>query len=325
MNSISLQGFLSTALSNSIGELRKQIADRAQEATTGQQADLVKHLNGRIDFALLGDQAIKDNADDQARIELRNIRLDLTENALGSIRNLTEGLTLRMESAIGIVDTTVQNTIAEEAREAMDEMLSRLNVRHGERYLFSGDATATQPFLDANALLTDLSTLASGATDEADFAAQLQTYFDDPAGGFQTSFYQGTQTASDIDAVLPNQTAFSDVFLGLAVMALSGPRYTVPFADVGTPAMDVALSRLERGRTLMVDVEAGIGIRQDSLENEKALLVREETLLKSSFLELAGKDQYEAATELKELEANLEASYLLTSRLSNLTLLNFLR
>lgn len=325
MTSISIQGFLSTALSNSITELRTQIADRAQEATTGEQADLVKHLNGRIDFALLGDQAVKDNADDQARIDLRNIRLELTENALGSVRDLTGDLTLRMQSAIGISDTTVQQTVAREARETIDEMLSRLNVRHGERYLFSGDATATAPFLDAETLLNDLTTLAGTAVDEADFAAQVQTYFDDPAGGFQTTFYQGTPTASDPDAVLPNQAAFSDVFLGLSILALSGPDYPVPYAAVGTPALDTALSRLERGRTLLVDVEAGIGIRQDSLANEKALLVREETLLKSSFIELAGKDQYEAATQLKELEANLEASYLLTSRLSNLSLLNFLR
>ncbi len=83
--------------------------------------------------------------------------------------------------------------------------------------------------------------------------------------------------------------------------------------------------RLDRGRTLLVDVEASIGIRQDSLLSELDLLGREKVLLTSSFQDLTGKDQYEAATQLKELEANLEASYLLTSRLSNLSLLNYLR
>lgn len=325
MNSVSLNSFLSTALSNSISELRTQIADRAQEATTGRQADLISHLNGRIDHALLGDKALKENEDDQARIELRKIRLSLSENAMGSIRDLTEGLSLEMQSAIGIVDVERQQTVATQAREALSEVLSRLNVRHGERYLFSGDATATAPFLDADALLSDLQAIAAGAVDEADFAAQVQTYFDDPAGGFQTSFYQGTQTASDGDAVLSNQGAFADMFMGLAIMALSAPGTALPFAATGTPAMDNALARLERGRTLLVDVESGIGIRQDSLQSELDLLGREKLLLTSSFQDLTGKDQYEAATQLKELEANLEASYLLTSRLSNLSLLNYLR
>lgn len=325
MNSVSLNSFLSTALSNSISELRTQIADRAQEATTGRQADLISHLNGRIDHALLGDKALKENEDDQARIELRQIRLSLSENAMGSVRDLTEGLSLEMQAAIGIEDVERQQTVATQAREALSEVLSRLNVRHGERYLFSGDATATAPFLDADALLNDLQTIAAGAVDEADFAAQVQTYFDDPAGGFQTSFYQGTQTASDGDAVLPNQGAFSDMFMGLSIMALSAPGTAIPFAAVGAPAMDTALERLDRGRTLLVDVEASIGIRQDSLQSELDLLGREKVLLTSSFQDLTGKDQYEAATQLKELEANLEASYLLTSRLSNLSLLNYLR
>ncbi len=325
MNSLSLNGFLSTALSNSISELRTQIADRAQEATTGRQADLISHLNGRIDHALLGDKALKENADDQARIELRQIRLSLSENAMGSIRDLTQGLSLEMQDAIGIVDVDRQNTVAAQAREALDEVLSRLNIRHGERYLFSGDATATPPFQDADVLLDDLRAIAAGAVDEADFAAQVGTYFDDPAGGFQTNFYQGTQTASDGDAVLPNQGAFSDMFMGLAVMSLAAPGAVEPFAMVGTPAMDSALQRLDRGRTLLVDVEAGIGIRQSSLQSELDLLGREAVLLTSSFQDLTGKDQYEAATQLKELEANLEASYLLTSRLSNLSLLNYLR
>ena len=325
MNSISIQGFLSSALASSISELRTQIADRAQEATTGQQADLVAHLNGRIDHALLGDQALKDNADDQSRIELRQIRLSLSENTLGSVRDLTQGLSIEMQSAIGVFDTHRQGTVAAQAREALTEVLARFNVRHGERYLFSGDATATQPFQDAETLLNDLRTIASTAVNPSDFAAQVQTYFDDPAGGFQTNFYQGTATASDADSVLANQTAFSDMFMGLAVMSLAAPGENQPFAAGGTPAMDLALERLERGRTLLVDVEASIGIRQDSLNNEKALLEREATLLTSSFVELAGKDQYEAATQLKELEANLEASYLLTTRLSNLSLLNYLR
>lgn len=325
MSSLSIQGFLSTALSNSISELRTQIADRSLEATTGQQADLVKHLNGRIDYALLGDQALKDNADDQARIGLRNIRLSLTENTLGSIRDLTSGLTLNMQTGIGLSDSNLQDTVAAQAHEALNDVLSRLNVRHGERYLFSGDATATQPFLDADALLSDIGALTLTSTDAADFAAQVQTYFDDPAGGFQTSFYQGATSASDADSVLANQTAFSDLFLGLSILALNRPGQNVPWAAGGTPAMDLALDRLERGRTAMVEIESGVGIRQASLANELDLLVREESLITNSFQDLVGKDQFEAASQLKNLEANLEASYLLTSRLSNLSLLNFLR
>ena len=325
MNSISLNGFLNASTLNSVSTLKDRIAASAQEATSGLQSDLVGHLNGRIDRALLSDQAMKDNAADQARIDLRNIRLDITDNTLTSLRDLTGGLTLEMQSAIGVSDVPRQNAVAAEAKEALTEALSRLNVRHGERFLFSGDATAPPPFGDAETLLLDLTNIGLAAVDEADFAAQVQAYFDDPAGGFQTTFYQGTQTASDADAVLANQSGFAEMFQGLAILALSNTSENQPFAQVGTPALDQALSRLEGARTALVDIQAGVGIRQSSLQDQQSLLEREETLLSAAFLELAGKDQYEAATELRELEANLEASYLLTSRLSNLSLLNYLR
>ena len=84
MTALSLNGFLNSAVTGNIAGLRAQIADRAQEATTGLQADLVGHLKGRIDQALLGDQAIKGNADDQARLGLREIRLSITTTSMAS-------------------------------------------------------------------------------------------------------------------------------------------------------------------------------------------------------------------------------------------------
>jgi flagellar hook-associated protein 3 FlgL len=325
MNSISLNGFLNASVLNSVSTLKERIASSAQEATSGLQSDLVGHLNGRIDQALLSDQAINENRADQSRIALRNIRLDITDSTLTSLRDLTEGLSLEMQSAIGVTDVPRQDAVAIEAREAISEVLSRLNARHGERFLFSGDATATPPFGDAETLLSDIRNISLTAVDEADYAAQIDTYFNDPAGGFQTTFYQGSQTASDGDAVLANQQAFADLFQGLTVLALAETSQGQPYARAGTPALDQALSRLEGARTGIVDIQAGVGIRQANLQNDQVRLEREETLLAAAFIDLAGKDQYEAATELRELEANLEASYLLTSRLSNLSLLNYLR
>lgn len=325
MTSLTLNGFLNSSVTNNIADLRAQIADRSEEATTGFQADLVTHLNGRIDQALLGEKAIRENADDRSRLDLRGARLSITNNALTSIHELTSGIQFDMQSAIGSEDDQQARLVAGEAKAALGDALNRLNARHGERFLFSGNATATPPYLDADVLLDDLRTIAAGALDEADFATQVQTYFEDPAGGFQTTFYQGDQSASDPDSVLANQEAFANLFQGLALTALSGTGEGVPFAQAGTPALDAALAKLEQGRTGIVDVQAGIGIRQASIEAEDLLLEREETLLTLAFTEIAGKDQYEAATQLRELEANLEASYLLTSRLSDLSLLNYLR
>lgn len=324
MSSISLTGLLNVAVTNNISNLRSQVEDRAEETTTGIQADLVAHLRGRVDQALVGEQAIRDNADEQTRLGLREVRLALVDSTLTSVRDLTEGLQISMRSAIGAGEQDAQDLVATEAATALDDVLSRLGARNGERFLFSGDATATQPFGDSSVLLDDIRAIAAASADAADFAAQVDFYFDDPAGGFQTNFYQGAQSASDADGVLANQAGFRDVLQGLAILSLGHSGSGVPFAQSDAPAMTEALDRLTRGRTSLVDIQAGVGMRRTSIADEQSLLQREQTLLTQAFTDLAGKDQYEAATQLRELEANLEASYVLTSRLSNLSILNFL-
>lgn len=324
MSFSSLNGNLNIAVTNNIANLRAQIEARAEESTTGLQSDMVQHLKGRIDQALVGEQALNDNADEQSRLGLRSVRLSLVDSTLTSVRDLSQGLQIEMLNAIGTGEVESQNLVALEAETALGDVISRLGARHGERFLFSGDATATRPFQDPSVLLDDLRNIAATAVDEADFAAQVEFYFDDPTGGFQTNFYQGAQTASDPDSVTANGDEFKDLIQGLAILTLSHNGSGVPYAQGGTPSMDQALERLERGRTNIVNTQAEVGMRRTSIADEQSVLERELTLLNQAFTDLVGKDQFEAAAQLRELEANLEASYLLTTRLSNLSLLNFL-
>ncbi len=320
----SLNGTLNIAVTNNIASLRAQIEARAEESTTGLQSDMVTHLKGRVDQALVGEQALRDNAEEQSRLGLRSVRLSLVDSTLTSVRDLSAGLQVSMLSAVGSGELDSQNLVSTQAQSALDDVISRLSARHGERFLFSGDATATNPFADTSVLINDLRAIAAAATDEADFAAQVEFYFDDPTGGFQTNFYQGAQSASDSDSVVANQAEFKDLIQGLAILSLAHSADGLAFAAGGTPAMDQALERLERGRTNIVNTQASVGMRRQSIADEQSLLQREQTLLNQAFTDLVGKDQFEAAAQLRELEVNLEASYLLTTRLSNLTLLNFL-
>ena len=50
-----------------------------------------------------------------------------------------------------------------------------------------------------------------------------------------------------------------------------------------------------------------------------------EAALTLAYTKLAGRDQFEAAAALIQLEAQLETTYLTTARLANLSLVNFLR
>lgn len=316
---------LSSTLSQSITELRDRIKTTSQEAVTGQHSDLTVHLSGRIGTAMLSQRALDNISLEREQITLRESRLDITQRSLNVMHDSASGLDVQMLSAIGQSDRIGQAAAAQDARAALEEIFTTLNARQGERFLFSGDATSTVPMGAVEDLLADITQIAETAGDTADFKATLDTYFNSPTGGWQSSIYKGTPTASDPDSVTAADPAITALISGLSVLALAGPDEGVPAIAGNEAFLEAAALRVSSGQTALTDLRADRGLVQERLSRAKDTLDAEETILTTAFTELTGRDQYEAASELKELEANLEASYLLTARLASLNLLNYLR
>lgn len=317
--------FTAAKLSASTAELRSRLADTSNEAVTGRRSDLTAHLGGRIGGAMLTQKAVNDISLEREGLILRGSRLELVDTTLAGMQDSASGLSARLLSSVGVGDLAARAGIARDATTALEDIFSQLNVRHGDRFLFSGDATATQPFGDPADMINDIETIAATAIDAADFAASLDTYFNTPAGGFQTNIYGGSATASDGDAVTGLDPAITQVLSGLAVLSLSAANSSAPFIASTPDVLVAGAETLLAGETQLTNLRADQGAFQASVTNRMDSLNAEETVLTITLNELTGRDQYEAAVELQELERNLEASYLLTTRLSNLTLLNYLR
>ncbi len=314
-----------TSMRQDVSNLRDRLTATSQEAVTGRYSDLTAHLSGRIGTAMLGQKAIDDISQEQSRLTLREGRLDFTQRTLTVLQDSTNGLGARMQAALGSGDEAGQTSAASDAKSALSQSFTALNVRYGERYLFSGDATATPPFGSPEDLLSDIRQLASTAADAADFEAQLDTYFNTPGAGFQQTAYAGSPDSSDPDAVTGNDPAIIQVFRGLAVMALSSPDEAIPLLSGSSESASAAATTLMSGQTSLTALRADRGVIQAQISTRKDTLQIEATVLSQAFNDMTARDQYEAAADLQELENNLEASYLLTSRLSSLNLLNFLR
>lgn len=316
---------LATTLNTTVSDLRGRIAATSQEIATGRRSDLISHLDGRIGSAMLSQRAIEQIADERMTLELRSSRLEIAQAALENLQGLAAELPNRMQSAAQFGDQPAMEQAAEDAKAALDQAMNIMNTRHGERYLFSGDATATAPFGDEDVLLNDLRTIVLAAPDSVSLENALDTYFNSPAGGWQTRIYSGTSTASNPDAVTGTAPAVVETIRGLAMTALAAPSENMPFLGAGESNFDQAMASLREANSLLISQRASIGTSLDSIATAQQMLDTEETLLTTAFNEIAGRDQFEAATELRELERNLEASYLLTSRLANFSLLNYLR
>lgn len=321
----SVNTLISPRLSDAIAEMREQISKTSTEAVTGRYSDLTSHLNGSVGKAMLSQKAVLDIDAQRAQYNLRESRLEIVQRNLALIHDASGDLDTRLQSALGFGNENDLHLAARDAEAALQQVFVSLNTRHGERYLFAGDATSTRPFSSVDDLLSDIRAIATAAPDAATFEADLDAYFNDPVGPWQQGIYSGTATASDPDAVPGTHPAITELVSGLATLALAQEGQTPNLFQQDASILHNAANTLATAKTALTDLRADRGVIQEQIALAKQSLDTEETILTQSFNNLTARDQYEAAAELKELESKLEASYLLTSRLAGLSLLNFLR
>lgn len=316
---------ITSKLNQNVSELRDQIKNTSSEAVTGRITDVTKHLSGRIGQAMLGQKALDDVSTERSLLQLRQSRLDITQQSLSRVQSGLEGIAARTFDAVGFESDVDMATVARDAGNQLESMMAALNTRHGERFLFSGDATSTPPFSGPEQLIADIEALALAAPDAAGFETALDTYFNDPAGPWQTTIYGGSATASDPEARTAIDPALTKIARSLSVLAVGKPGGALQSLGDGNTARLNAANLLAAGETAITELRATVGIDQGRVADRLTGLEHEETVLTEALDQMTGRDQYEAASALKTLEANLEASYILTARLSNLSLMNYIR
>ncbi|MEP6342123.1 MAG: hypothetical protein ABJ275_02325 [Maricaulaceae bacterium] len=316
-------------------DIKARLDVAAQEAVTGRQADITKATNGRVGNAHLLNKALNDIEQSSRINSLSTTRIDLLSQGISGARAALDGIDTRAVIALNTINSPAIDVIADEAESNLRSALTALNIKHGTRSLFSGDAADQAPFASADILLDDVRNIVTTAGSPADIEAALNTYFDDPTGGFQTKIYTGgTGQASplhigngqtiDLD-IRGDNDAIKDVLRGLAVLSTAQETGfaidTAEFAEV----FNSAITKTANGTSDLVTLEANLGTYAETLSKADERNQFEALSLTAAYQALTGRDQFEAAAELTQLEVQLEGSFILTSRLSDLTLTNFLR
>ncbi len=312
-------------LTRQSADLKVKLQAASEEMVTGRRADVVSFLEGKVGQSMLVDKALNDVIREMSEIALRNSRLDTMQNSLSSVSDTVLGLDIRTYDAIAGNKSLDLSLVGDDAEQALGQVFNFLNIRFGERYAFSGDASDRPPFGSAEALLTDIENIFASAATASDLQTSLDSYFDDPAGPFQTVIYQGGAPDVITSNVTGLDPALKDTIRGLAVLAMANGNGS-PLAPtaLGTVYTNAA-SNISNGIDGVTNLKARLGIEQGALTRNKQRLDSEQVILNATLTELTGRDQNEAAIELKQLEVQLEATYILTNRLSSLTLLNYLR
>lgn len=315
--------------------IKTQLDRASQEAVTGIRSDLTAASNGRVGEVHLLRKALSD-IDLSDRINtVTSTRIDLMAQGISGARTAMNGIDSRARVAFHSNSEAGMTSIVSEAETNLRSVFDSLSVKHGTRNLLSGNRTDTPPYAHSDVLLDDIKQIVATAGSPADIETALDTYFDDPAGGFNTRIYLGATDGAGIirlgDSdeihvdVRGNNDAIKKVLRGLSVMAASTssafPRESSEFSDIFLKSVSAAAE----GTSALINLETDIGIFAETIDKIKTRNSQEKLSLSSAYQSIVGRDQFEAATELKKLEVQLESSYIITARLSSLSLVNFLR
>jgi flagellar hook-associated protein 3 FlgL len=319
-------------LTSSTADIKSRADEARTELVSGRHADLKKELGAAVGSAHLLRKAIDDVRAMQAATASALGRAGVSQLAMTRAADSTIEIGGNLLSAIGQNDQQSISVTATQAGLQLDAAISAFNTRYEGRSLFAGDASNQPALADSETLLTDVRAIFAGATDNAQLQSDLDAYFNAPGGGFETNIYLGgTGDAARTEisgGELVNYSAKADeqpvrdLLRNLASLVVANEQSGWPERQA---ALRSAGTGLIQAANDITTIRSRVGAAEERMAAADKRLEAEATALSSAYNERTAVDPFEAASLLQALETQLEASYVATSRISQLTFANFIR
>jgi flagellar hook-associated protein 3 FlgL len=321
----------SYTLSRSGAAMKSDLTRLSSELTSGLAEDTAAHLVG--DFGPF------------AGIEASLARLTGYKSVTAEAGLFTES----MQSALSLIGdmasdlgqallagatTSTPGRIASlgaEAFQKLDTTLAALNTRIGDRSLFAGTETTTTPLPTGTALMDTLVSVTAGTGTVDDVETALDDWFSS-ASGFGAA-YRGGPALVGV-AVAPGEMArievtaadpaIRDTLKGFAMTALLDRGLLSSQPDARARIVQRSGEVLAAAQTGRSELTARLGTTQGQIEQAAQRNTAETSALEIARSGMLSIDPYEVASRLQQTETQLETLYTLTSRLSRLSLVNFL-
>lgn len=318
-------------LRNRQADLHANMQNLQIELTTGRAHDTRTHLQG--DFSHLTEIERTLSVLDGYKIATREAEITTRtmQTALDGIREATSDLT---SDLIIATQSGTENALASAARSAdqvFRAIVGHLNTTSAGRAVFSGSHVDSPALIDADTLLSQLRTVISGETTLAGIEQRIDDWFSQPGGGFDTIAYSGGTTdgapfrLSEDTKVSVSLRADHEVFRELLGSVAKAALASGQERQLSSQMMQGALNGLVSGTGDLVDIQSGLGLSQEVIDETVARNEAAATALGIARNELLSVDQYETATALEQAQSQIETLYAITVRASRLSLLEFMR
>lgn len=225
--------------------------------------------------------------------------LNLSESVLSQVLHLIDrGQEIAIQMANDTQSVETRAYAATEVGHLLDQAISLGNTRLGGTYIFSGYRTDTVPFLKAT------------------------------VGGIETAQYNGD--ANDFRILIGKGEELTVGKNGQAVFMTSGIFDTLGRLKQGLETNDrsaigQAIDRLRGAQDRLNNEIADVGARTKRLEGKREVLSHLDLNLKERLSQVEDADFAKVIVELREKEMAYQAALLSSTRIAELTILNYMR
>jgi flagellar hook-associated protein 3 FlgL len=334
--------------STSIGDLAQNMSNRMQmtrlksnlgtlanELSTGRKEDLSAQVRGEFSAVAALEGELRALSSYDMAVREGSLLLDTAQVALTNIYDQAVEAGPNFILTSDVSDSAMLKAAGEDAEQQLATVISSLNLSVAGRAVFGGAATDSPPLISAGALLDELSTAVIGAATPQDAAVIIDSWFNDLGGGFETIAYRGA-TGIDLSIpVGPGETvsysttaadqAVRDVLSSFATAALVARGKFDGNPSAQAEMLNIAGQSMLNAEAEFSVLQAEVGTQQSFLDDARTRIDAYTNAHQMALNELYVADPYEVATQLEAISLQLETLYAVTSRLSGLSMTEYLR
>ncbi len=330
---------LTYQLRNHTAQTKLTLSQLSEELTTGVKSDVGKALQGNFTTLTALEASSTRLASYKLAANQTAILVSSAQSTLEYIQTQVSELGSSLISSASSPEAASMDVTLSEATQAFDSVLSALNTRTNGRYIFAGEDSQTQPFASSQEILTALGSAVSGMTDADQIITTIDSWFATPTDPSQTdefaaTAYKGSAIAatgtriSDTDTltfpVTGNDGAIRNTLKGLALAALVSNGTISGSDELRSSLTQSAGLYMTSADTYLTTTRGKVGLIEEKISDAVTSHTAEITSIDLAKTTLIAADTYETTVALQAVETQLETLYTLTSRLSQLSLTNYL-
>jgi len=337
-----------------IQSMQTQMNQIATEIASGRKTDPLGPLGANA--ALLYQLHTQSDQQTTLQTTVTNAlqQLEVTQTAMSSIASTAQ--TIAAQAINGPANTAEGTTVlANEAQDAMTQIVNQLNTQYAGNSLFAGDATTATPMQSIDAaggpLATVNSVLAAAVSTKGSALSQsdianlingpngLASVFSDtntnPALNYSGSFYTAPDDGKPTTVLIgtnqtlqynvkANQPAFRDLMEGLSMLSMLGAPSSQLDDSAKAELQTQASNLINQAQGELTTQQGLLGATQASLQSVADQQQTAANATQAQILKYEQADTTADSTTLTALQTQLEASYSITAEISQLTLTHYL-